>query len=92
MVAGATAIRTERAVGVVSVDGVLATSPLPLRPAGFLELDGMFERWDAAPAPDPRLVVLNEDLARELGLDVDELRSPAGRRGARSATGSATTS
>ncbi|GAA4818968.1 YdiU family protein [Nocardioides caeni] len=32
----------------------------------------------AAEAPDPRLVVLNEPLARELGLDPDRLRSPEG--------------
>ncbi|MET0578488.1 MAG: protein adenylyltransferase SelO [Ilumatobacteraceae bacterium] len=32
----------------------------------------------AAPAPRPELVVLNEALAVDLGLDVDELRSPAG--------------
>ncbi|MCH1866991.1 YdiU family protein [Nocardioides sp. CFH 31398] len=34
--------------------------------------------WQAAPAPDPSLVVLNEPLAAELGLDADWLRSPDG--------------
>ncbi|XVX20124.1 protein adenylyltransferase SelO [Actinomycetota bacterium] len=34
--------------------------------------------WRAAPAPDPQLVVLNEPLARELGLEPDALRTPAG--------------
>jgi uncharacterized protein YdiU (UPF0061 family) len=59
---------------------VIATdrSPLPLLPASFAELEGMYRRWLAAPAPDPHLVVLNEALAGELGLDADELRSPAG--------------
>jgi uncharacterized protein YdiU (UPF0061 family) len=57
---------------------MITTSPLPLRPAGFLELDGMYEPWAAAPAPDPRLVVLNADLAADLGLDVAALESPAG--------------
>ena len=31
----------------------------------------------AAPAPEPQLVVLNEPLARELGLDPERLRTPA---------------
>ena len=59
---------------------VIATvdTPLPLRRPGFLDLDGLYERWPAAPAPDPHLVVLNEPLAVELGLDPDLLRSPAG--------------
>ncbi|WP_432557602.1 protein adenylyltransferase SelO [Granulicoccus sp. GXG6511] len=34
--------------------------------------------WRAAEAPAPELVVLNEPVARELGLDPDELRSPEG--------------
>ena len=35
--------------------------------------------WQADEAPDPRLLVLNEPLAAELGLDPDWLRSPDGR-------------
>ncbi|QIK76639.1 protein adenylyltransferase SelO [Nocardioides piscis] len=34
--------------------------------------------WRGEPAPDPRLVVLNENLADDLGLDPDWLRSPDG--------------
>lgn len=34
--------------------------------------------WDAAPVTDPRVVVLDEDLARELGLDPAWLRSADG--------------
>ncbi len=34
--------------------------------------------WTAAPAPQPRLQILNDDLAAELGVDPDELRTPAG--------------
>src|SRR3954463_2137769 len=36
--------------------------------------------WRADEAPDPRLLVLNEPLAAELGLDVDWLRGPDGVR------------
>src|SRR5688500_7480329 len=34
--------------------------------------------WQAGEAPDPRLLVLNEPLARDLGLDPAALRSPEG--------------
>ena len=42
------------------------------------ELDGLYVPWEAAPAPEPRLLALNEELAEELGLDAAALRSPAG--------------
>jgi uncharacterized protein YdiU (UPF0061 family) len=35
-------------------------------------------RWQAESAPDPRLLVFNDSLAAELGLDPSWLRSPAG--------------
>ncbi len=44
------------------------------------ELPEMAVAWRAAEAPEPHLLVLNEPLARELGLDVDSLRSPEGLR------------
>ena len=44
------------------------------------ELPEMAVRWQAAAAPDPRLLVLNERLAADLGLDADWLRSPEGAR------------
>ncbi|MCE0766212.1 YdiU family protein [Pseudonocardia kujensis] len=34
--------------------------------------------WDAAPAPEPSLVVLNDGLAAELGVDAGVLRTPEG--------------
>ena len=37
-------------------------------------------RWQAAAAPAPRLLALNDALAAELGLDPDALRSARGRR------------
>ncbi|MDA4108416.1 hypothetical protein MHOL44478_14295 [Mycobacterium holsaticum DSM 44478] len=37
-------------------------------------------RWQADAAPDPRLLVLNEPLAAELGIDADWLRGPEGLR------------
>lgn len=44
------------------------------------EFPQMAISWQAATAPDPRLVVLNEPLAVELGLDPEWLRSPEGLR------------
>ena len=44
------------------------------------ELPELAQPWQAEPAPDPRLLVLDEQLARELGLDPDELRTPDGLR------------
>ncbi|MDN5914387.1 MAG: YdiU family protein [Pseudonocardia sp.] len=42
------------------------------------ELEGLYEPWTAAPAPAPRLMALNDELAEELGLDAGALRSPEG--------------
>ncbi|HEX8932746.1 MAG TPA: YdiU family protein [Pseudonocardiaceae bacterium] len=42
------------------------------------ELAGLYEPWQATPAPVPRLLVLNEELAAELGVDADALRAPDG--------------
>ena len=44
------------------------------------ELPEMAVEWQADEAPDPRLLVLNEALATELGLDPAALRSPEGVR------------
>ncbi|HEU5149743.1 MAG TPA: YdiU family protein [Iamia sp.] len=40
------------------------------------DLDGLFVPWQGDEAPDPRVVVLNERLAVELGVDPDALRQP----------------
>jgi serine/tyrosine/threonine adenylyltransferase len=42
------------------------------------ELEGLYEPWQATPAAAPRLLVLNEELATELGVDADALRAPDG--------------
>ena len=42
------------------------------------DLVGLYTPWAAAPVPAARLLALNEDLARDLGLDVAALRSPEG--------------
>jgi uncharacterized protein YdiU (UPF0061 family) len=42
------------------------------------ELPEMAVRWQAEVAPDPRLLVLNERFADDLGLDAAWLRDPAG--------------
>jgi uncharacterized protein YdiU (UPF0061 family) len=44
----------------------------------FTDLHGLFEPWAAAPAPAPALIVLNEALAAELGVDAAALRTPDG--------------
>jgi uncharacterized protein YdiU (UPF0061 family) len=42
------------------------------------ELAALCEPWQAASAPDPRLLALNEELATELGVDADALKGPEG--------------
>jgi serine/tyrosine/threonine adenylyltransferase len=42
------------------------------------EVPGLSVPWAAAPAPDPELLMLNEELAVELGADPAELREPPG--------------
>jgi uncharacterized protein YdiU (UPF0061 family) len=42
------------------------------------ELEGLYEPWQPARWPAPRLLMLNEALAAELGVDTDELRAPDG--------------
>ncbi|MGB3410966.1 MAG: YdiU family protein [Microthrixaceae bacterium] len=57
----------------------------PLTGSKLLELQHVFHEqlpelsleWQAAAVPEPALVVLNEALARELGIDPSELNSPA---------------
>ncbi|HEX7321999.1 MAG TPA: YdiU family protein [Mycobacterium sp.] len=59
---------------------------MTVSPAGIVVLDNCFARdlpelavpWQAETPPDPRLLVLNEPLAKELGLDPDWLKTPAG--------------
>jgi uncharacterized protein YdiU (UPF0061 family) len=52
--------------------------PVALDDSFARELVGLHQPWRAEPVADPSLVVLNEELASELGLDVEALRSPAG--------------
>src|SRR5580704_14832968 len=42
------------------------------------EVPGLSTPWTAAPASDPELLVLNEELAVELGADPAALREPSG--------------
>src|SRR5699024_9373350 len=44
------------------------------------ELPELAVPWQAAPAPQPRLLVLNEQVAGELGMSPEHLRSEAGVR------------
>src|SRR5690625_3061642 len=53
--------------------------PADLLRASFAEaLPELAVPWQAADAPQPRLLALNEPLAGELGLDAEHLRSPEG--------------
>lgn len=64
------------------VDGVsVAPSPTIALGSSFAqELPEMALRWQADEAPAPRLLVLNEPLAAELGLDPAWLQTPEGLR------------
>ncbi len=42
------------------------------------DLTGLYEPWQAAPSSAPQLLALNDELAGELGLDADALRTPDG--------------
>jgi uncharacterized protein YdiU (UPF0061 family) len=58
---------------------VTARSLLPFaEPTYVHELEGLYELWSAASAPAPELLVLNDELAVELGADPDALRSGDG--------------
>jgi serine/tyrosine/threonine adenylyltransferase len=70
-------ITCRRSVGGVSV----APPPTVTLDDRFArELPEMAVRWQAEQAPDPRLLVLNEPLAADLGLDPAWLRSSEGLR------------
>jgi serine/tyrosine/threonine adenylyltransferase len=57
----------------------ISTRPLVQFENSFArDLAGLAVPWRAAPAPAPQLVVLNEGLADELGVDAETLRSPDG--------------
>jgi len=58
--------------------GVAARPLLAFDNSYVRELGGLYETWRAAPPPAPRLLVLNEPLARDLGVDPDVLRAPEG--------------
>jgi uncharacterized protein YdiU (UPF0061 family) len=57
---------------------VTPATTIVLRDQFARELPEMAVRWQAEAAPDPRLLVLNEALAAELGLDAAWLRSADG--------------
>ncbi len=42
------------------------------------DLAGLYAPWQAASSPQPELLVLNEQLAGDLGLDIELLRTPDG--------------
>jgi serine/tyrosine/threonine adenylyltransferase len=56
----------------------VAASPVTLDDWFVRDLGGLYQPWQAAPAPSPELVALNDELAGELGLDAEALRAPEG--------------
>ncbi|MEP6300078.1 MAG: protein adenylyltransferase SelO [Ilumatobacter sp.] len=54
------------------------TTPIAFDNSFVRDLPGMYERWEAATAPVPQLLALNEGLACDLGIDADWLRSAEG--------------
>ncbi|MCD9197757.1 protein adenylyltransferase SelO [Aeromicrobium wangtongii] len=62
-----------------TLDGVTTTPvTLPIGNQFASELPELAVPWQSDETPDPRLLVLNEALASELGLDADALRSADG--------------
>ncbi|MBV8787664.1 MAG: YdiU family protein, partial [Mycobacterium sp.] len=59
---------------------VAPETTLALQGRFFRELPELAVRWQAETSPDLRLLVLNEQLAAQLGLDATWLRSPDGVR------------
>ncbi|MBY0287819.1 MAG: YdiU family protein [Mycobacteriaceae bacterium] len=55
-------------------------TPIALADRFARELPELAVRWQAEAAPEPRLLVLNEPLATQLGLDAHWLRGPDGVR------------
>ncbi len=57
----------------------IAAKPLFAFDNSFVrDLEGLYEPWQAADVPEPRLLALNEDLTAELGVDPEALRTPEG--------------
>ncbi len=56
----------------------VAAPTLTLENTFAAALEGLFVPWQAAQFPAPGLLVLNDDLAAELGLDAAALRTPGG--------------
>lgn len=57
---------------------VMVRSPFEFDNSFVRDLEGLYERWRPVPVPAPRLLVLNEALAVELGADPDALRGDDG--------------
>src|SRR3954447_25079530 len=57
---------------------VVAGSRFALENSFVRELEGLYVPWQGASVPQPRLLVLNEDLAEELGADAQALRADEG--------------
>jgi uncharacterized protein YdiU (UPF0061 family) len=57
---------------------VALRSPVQFDNSFVRDLPGLYEPWQAATVPDPRLLALNEGLAAEIGIETQDLNGPEG--------------
>src|SRR3954449_8963690 len=72
--------RGELADGSTSLGGMTLTAPtlFAFEDSFVRELEGLYVPWQGTPGASPRLLELNDDLAAELGVDADALRTGGG--------------
>src|SRR3954452_20540457 len=77
---GAREFRAVLADGSTSLGGMTLTAPtlFAFEVSFVRELEELYVPWQATPVAAPRLLALNDDLATELGVDADALRTEGG--------------
>src|SRR3954449_13173370 len=77
---GTREFRAVLADGSTSLGGMTLTAPtlFAFEDSFVRELEGLYVPWQGTPVAAPRLLALNDDLAAELGVDADALRTEGG--------------